>query len=201
MSKLLWKTLGLAALVAGSLQMATVGGAVAMTLPVPTSPGVESTSRWDDQLLQVQTQSQNQPNKKQYQKKKQSKQKKKYQQSKQSQPKKQYQNRKQKQQTKQYQKKKTYNSSKRHYYNKKYPNWRYDAHRYGSRYRSYRSGYGYYYGGYWYRRPWWTLMVPVVPYIGGSAHVQWCLNHYRSYNPRTDMYLGYDGLHHRCRPH
>src|SRR5690606_6387443 len=26
-----------------------------------------------------------------------------------------------------------------------------------------------------------------------SRHVRWCLNRYRSYNPETDRYLGYDG--------
>lgn len=34
---------------------------------------------------------------------------------------------------------------------------------------------------------------------GGRAHVNWCLNRYRSYNPRTDRFLGYDGRYHRCR--
>ncbi|MBL8905841.1 MAG: BA14K family protein [Rhizobiales bacterium] len=40
------------------------------------------------------------------------------------------------------------------------------------------------------------------PYYGTGgydAHVQWCLNRYRSYDPRTDTYLGYDGYRHRCR--
>lgn len=37
---------------------------------------------------------------------------------------------------------------------------------------------------------------------GGSnwdAHVAACEDRYRSYNPRTDMFLGYDGQYHRCR--
>ena len=33
---------------------------------------------------------------------------------------------------------------------------------------------------------------------GGDGHMEWCLNRYRSYNPRTDTYLGYDGYRHRC---
>ncbi len=164
MSKLSWKALGLAALVAGSLQMATMGGAVATTLPVPASPSVDTASQWDGQLQQAYS-------------------KKKYHSG------------------KKYHSKKKYHSGKKHYDRKKYGHWRYDSHRHGHRYLQRRSGYGYYYGGYWYRRPWWTLTVPVpvVPYSGGSAHVRWCLNHYRSYNPRTDMFLGYDGYHHRCR--
>ena len=43
--------------------------------------------------------------------------------------------------------------------------------------------------------------------IAGSAardsdyreHVAACLDAYRSYDPRTDTYLGYDGYRHRCR--
>ena len=31
-----------------------------------------------------------------------------------------------------------------------------------------------------------------------DAHVNWCLNRYRSYNPRTDTFRGYDGYDHRC---
>ena len=33
---------------------------------------------------------------------------------------------------------------------------------------------------------------------GGSSHVQWCLNRYRSYDPASDTFLGYDGYRHRC---
>ena len=31
-----------------------------------------------------------------------------------------------------------------------------------------------------------------------GGHVRWCLNRYRSYNPATDSYRGYDGRYHRC---
>lgn len=34
---------------------------------------------------------------------------------------------------------------------------------------------------------------------GASVHIEWCLARYRSYNPDTNMYLGYDGSYHRCR--
>jgi hypothetical protein len=33
---------------------------------------------------------------------------------------------------------------------------------------------------------------------GGSGHVQWCLNRYRSYDPSSDTFLGFDGYRHRC---
>ena len=32
----------------------------------------------------------------------------------------------------------------------------------------------------------------------GSPHVTWCEQNYRSYNPGTDTYLGYDGAYHYC---
>lgn len=81
-----------------------------------------------------------------------------------------------------------------------------DRRYHGPRYRYRRPGWGHYHGGYWYRTPWWTLPL-VAPAIvapapvyggGGSAHVQWCLNRYRSYNPQTDQFLGYDGAYHYC---
>jgi hypothetical protein len=31
-----------------------------------------------------------------------------------------------------------------------------------------------------------------------DGHVRACLDAYRSYDPRTDTYLGYDGYRHRC---
>ena len=35
-------------------------------------------------------------------------------------------------------------------------------------------------------------------YGAGNGHVQWCLNHYRSYNPSTNTFMGYDGYAHNC---
>jgi len=50
--------------------------------------------------------------------------------------------------------------------------------------RGYYDDGGYYNGGY---------------YGGGwRAHVDACLNAYRSYDPRSDTYLGYDNYRHRC---
>ena len=31
-----------------------------------------------------------------------------------------------------------------------------------------------------------------------QAHVDWCFANYRSYNPATDTFMGYDGYAHRC---
>jgi hypothetical protein len=81
---------------------------------------------------------------------------------------------------------------------------RWDRHRHGPRYSHRRHGFHHYHRGYWYRTPWWSLSVPLVvppvvaaPSYGGS-HVAYCENKYRSYDRRTDLYLGYDGEYHRC---
>jgi hypothetical protein len=77
---------------------------------------------------------------------------------------------------------------------------RYDSRRHGHRHRQARPGYHHYYGGYYYANPWWIgpsigfgLSLPMT-----SAHVQWCLNRFRSYDPASNTYLGYDGFRHRC---
>ena len=36
------------------------------------------------------------------------------------------------------------------------------------------------------------------PVYQTTAHVDWCLARYRSYNPNTDTFMGYDGYRHRC---
>lgn len=44
--------------------------------------------------------------------------------------------------------------------------WAYVKTKHGARYRVKRPGYGYYYGGYWYARPWWTIgIAPVGPVV------------------------------------
>ena len=51
---------------------------------------------------------------------------------------------------------------------------------------AYNYGYnGYYNNGYY-------------GYGGDNAHIQWCLARYRSYDPASDTYMGYDGYRHRC---
>jgi hypothetical protein len=67
-------------------------------------------------------------------------------------------------------------------------------------YRNRRPGFHFYFGGWWYAQPWWrTTPPPLLPEARGSAHISWCLNRYRSYNPATDMFFGFDGRYHRCR--
>jgi type IV secretory pathway TrbD component len=69
--------------------------------------------------------------------------------------------------------------------------------RHRRRYRSDR--YRHRYQGFWYAFPFWLYSTPAPSYRYSGNHVQWCLHRYRSYNPRTDMFLGYDGRYHRCR--
>jgi uncharacterized protein YcfJ len=38
----------------------------------------------------------------------------------------------------------------------------------------------------------------VVVRSGYNRHDSWCLSRYRSYNPATNRYLGYDGTYKRC---
>lgn len=84
-------------------------------------------------------------------------------------------------------------------------NW--DRRRDGNR-CTYRNGNcRHYHNGYYYETPWWTL-----PLIGGSIilnqglnggsyssrHVQWCREHYRSYNVRTNTWTAYSGAVRQC---
>jgi len=79
---------------------------------------------------------------------------------------------------------------------------RYDRRRHGPRYSYRRPGFRHYYGGYYYSSPWWSgpsigfgITLPGVAlglggsYGGSSAHAQWCLNRYRTYDPSTDTYI------------
>lgn len=89
-------------------------------------------------------------------------------------------------------------------------NWYRNGHWYGPRFPYRCPGYTYFYGGFWYPWPWWSnVWTFQVGENGGywnggyssgrgSRHVSWCMGRYRSYNPRTDSYTGYDGRQHRC---
>jgi hypothetical protein len=57
-----------------------------------------------------------------------------------------------------------------------------------------------YYRPYYYGAP--AYYAPVAPRYypayAGNAHVDWCLANYRSYNPGTNTFIGYDGYAHIC---
>ena len=61
-----------------------------------------------------------------------------------------------------------------------------------------------YYRGYYYQTPWWTLPLiiggAVTSHNGyGQGHARWCRSNYRSYDLRSNTYLGRDGNRHVCR--
>ena len=79
---------------------------------------------------------------------------------------------------------------------------RYDRRHHGPRYRHARPGFRHHYGGRYYSSPWWDgpsigfgfslpgVTLGLTPgYGGSSAHVQWCMNRYRTYDPATDTYI------------
>ena len=68
-----------------------------------------------------------------------------------------------------------------------------------------------FHNGYYYENPWWTFPLIIgngYAYDDGyddfgydrmsDRHVEWCLDHYRSYNPRTDTWVSYSGVVHEC---
>ena len=71
-----------------------------------------------------------------------------------------------------------------------------------------------FYRGQYYETPWWTLPLIVGGGIAannynddydddydvasGSSHVEWCLDRYRSYNPRTNTWVSYSGEVREC---
>ncbi len=80
-------------------------------------------------------------------------------------------------------------------------NWQFQRH--GNRCRTRLGNCRYFHQGYFYQTPWWTLPLILGNQIqrqnSGNSHVRWCLSRYRSYNPRTDLWLGNSGKHYRCK--
>ena len=91
----------------------------------------------------------------------------------------------------------------------------YDRHRHGNRCGSWSNNCRYRHGGYYYQNPWWLLGAGVAlggafayndNYYGGGGgyggygndHVSWCLNRYRSYNPRRNTWVSNSGYVRQC---
>lgn len=60
------------------------------------------------------------------------------------------------------------------------------------------SGYYDYYPGYAYAPGYTYAPGYVYNYVAAGGDTSWCQAHFRSYNPATGMYLGYDGRYHPC---
>ncbi|MBL8893800.1 MAG: BA14K family protein [Rhizobiales bacterium] len=101
------------------------------------------------------------------------------------------------------------------YWRKKKPgygNYAYNKRWHGERYRYRHGAYNHYHNGWYYNSPWWVAgpiiggalvgayAAPRVYYDDGygDGHVQYCFNRYRSYDPRSNTFLGYDGYRHEC---
>jgi hypothetical protein len=60
----------------------------------------------------------------------------------------------------------------------------------------------YYYGGYYgpsyYYEPYYEPAPPPAYYSGGGDDVAYCMQRFKSYDPRSGTYLGYDGARHPC---
>jgi len=63
--------------------------------------------------------------------------------------------------------------------------------------RPYYSGY-YGYGPTYYYEPYYAPPPPPAYYSGGGDDVAYCMQRFKSYDPRSGTYLGYDGRRHPC---
>ena len=96
---------------------------------------------------------------------------------------------------------------------------KWDRKRHGSRCEHRRGECRHFYRGFYYETPWWTLPFAVGDSIGSNryydgdedyydedndddgwdnSHIEWCLNRYRSYNPRNNMWVSYSGKVNEC---
>jgi hypothetical protein len=97
---------------------------------------------------------------------------------------------------------------------------KWDRERHGSRCEYRRGECRHFYRGYYYETPWWTLPFAAGEGIGSNryydgeddyydddeydnggwdnSHIEWCLNRYRSYNPRNNTWVSYSGRMRKC---
>lgn len=73
--------------------------------------------------------------------------------------------------------------------------------RHGRRHRDH--DHNHFYNGLWFAVPFWlgAAALSADRYDDGgygNGHVEYCLSRYRSYDPRTNTFMGYDGLRHEC---
>jgi hypothetical protein len=79
--------------------------------------------------------------------------------------------------------------------------WRHRRHGFGRSGVFLGLGLAPFYGGYspYYAQPYYDEPDYYIQPAGGSRHVRWCYDRYRSYDARSNSFLGYDGDRHRCR--
>lgn len=79
--------------------------------------------------------------------------------------------------------------------------WNYGYH--GPRCRSWSNSCRFYYGGWYYNSPWWTVPVVGAGVVAlangaGSRHRAWCAGRYKSYNAKTNTYVSSSGKTKQC---
>lgn len=96
-----------------------------------------------------------------------------------------------------YKKKKFKNKRYKKSFKKKYKR---KAKRRYKRSRRRNPNYRYFYRNWYYTYPWWLDdYYDYSGYVGyGQAHIRWCLNRYRTYNVRTNRFIGRGGYAHQC---
>ena len=94
---------------------------------------------------------------------------------------------------------------------------RYNRYYHGYRCNSWTRNCRHYHNGYWYQNPWWGYPAVGIGiglgagsyyyddyYVApprrayGNRHVRWCMDRYRSYNPRTNTWVAYSGRVNQC---
>lgn len=94
--------------------------------------------------------------------------------------------------------------SYRHGYHPRYRPGYYNGYR-GPTCRNWSNSCRFYYNGWYYNSPWWTVPVigaGVVALTNGTGqanrHKAWCQGRYKSYNPKTNTYVSSNGKLKQC---
>ncbi|PZF78430.1 hypothetical protein DK847_01010 [Aestuariivirga litoralis] len=92
----------------------------------------------------------------------------------------------------------------RHGYHPNYRPGYYKGYR-GPRCRNWSNSCRFYYGGWYYNSPWWTVPVIGAGVVAltngngsGNRHKAWCEGRYKTYNPRTNTYVASGGKVKQC---
>lgn len=92
----------------------------------------------------------------------------------------------------------------RHGYHPRYRPGYWNGYR-GPRCRNWSNSCRFYYGGWYYNSPWWTVPVIGAGVVAltngngsGNRHKAWCEGRYKSYNPKTNTYVSSNGKLKQC---
>ena len=81
---------------------------------------------------------------------------------------------------------------------------RYDRNMHGNRCNYRHDNCNHYYRGHYYQNQWWAFPLVIGNTMSNPGrhmhmnHVQWCSDHYRSYNRRTNTWLSTSGQYRQC---